>query len=293
MPSVDTYDTTVTSVEFSWPKGVTPLERIMLSAHGDLQRILSAFFARPITINRIFAQTVPSSMSLALAPSPASPAVQKRQVHLVCNGRTVCVATSSVTITSPRCAQLFLQEGYAIGQIFRKMGVVPTFELLEAGLVDDLDDADNADTFEKLGNGSRREKKIWRRYTLKTEGFFADIVEVFPDRGMFTRGEEWLTEPPMLSIPVDDTDASSTPGLSPTDTLVHHDDVFESRVRSVSTKETWTDSSGGLLRFMAVFIAVLLLLAVPRDGDANPQTAGSLFARVARLLDVHGVSEES
>ena len=35
---------------------------------------------------------------------------------------------------------------------------------------------------------------LWRRYTLSTEGFVCDITEVFPDRDMFTLGEQWLDE---------------------------------------------------------------------------------------------------
>lgn len=40
--------------------------------------------------------------------------------------------------------------------------------------------------------GSKRELR--RTYTLETEGFLAEILEVFPDRDMFIRGETWLTE---------------------------------------------------------------------------------------------------
>ncbi|KAH8111050.1 hypothetical protein DFH11DRAFT_1616701 [Phellopilus nigrolimitatus] len=270
MSFVDSYDASLTSVEYPWPKRVTPLERIVLSTRGNLQRILSAFFARPITITSVFAQTTPRP-------------TQKRQVHLVCAGRSVCVATSAVTITNARCAKLFLQEGYAIGQIFRKMGVVPAFELLDVGLVGD----------------SEKSNKLWRRYTLKIEGFAADIVEVFPDREMFTRAEEWLAEPQLLSVPIEDASASCTPGLSPTETLVHPDEIPDVLVAPPTpaecVKETWADSSNGMLRFMAVFIAVMLLLNVPRDGETMPQAAGSLFARIARLLDitVHGAGEET
>ncbi|THH09907.1 hypothetical protein EW145_g1696 [Phellinidium pouzarii] len=298
MPSVDTYDASLTSVEVS-AASTADAHVLPLTFDGSFCILTqtasrSAFFARPIAINPIFTQTVPLAMALATSPSPAVPTTQKRQVHLVCAGRTVCIATSSVTITSPRYAHLFLVEGYAIGQIFRKMEDIPAFELLDVGLVSDLDDSDCIDSIEKIGGDSSKEKrKLWRRYTLKVKGFFADIVEVFPDRSMFTRGEEWLCESQLLSIPFDDNDASSTPGLSPTDTLVHHDDLFEQAMRPANVKEAWSDSSNGLLRFMAVFIAVILLLAVPRDGDASPQGAGTLFGRIARLLDVQGGSEDS
>jgi hypothetical protein len=37
-------------------------------------------------------------------------------------------------------------------------------------------------------------RELRRTYTLSTEGFLCEILEVFPDRDMFTRGEAWLTE---------------------------------------------------------------------------------------------------
>ena len=72
-------------------------------------------------------------------------------------------------ITSRRCAELFLREGYAIGQIFRKLGVVPAFELIEAGLIGD--DAGEDDVGTQKGLGLKDKRKMWRRYTLKIEGF--------------------------------------------------------------------------------------------------------------------------
>lgn len=37
-------------------------------------------------------------------------------------------------------------------------------------------------------------RELRRTYTLETEGFLCEILEVFPDRDMFSRGEAWLTE---------------------------------------------------------------------------------------------------
>jgi hypothetical protein len=73
--------------------------------------------------------------------------------------------------------RLFLDEKFAIGQMFRKMQTPPKFALLECG--------------SKFEAGKR---VLWRRYTLSTEGFLCDIVEVFPDRDMFVQGEQWLSE---------------------------------------------------------------------------------------------------
>ena len=66
--------------------------------------------------------------------------------------------------------------------MFRKMQTPPQFALLECG--------------SKVEAGKR---VLWRRYTLSTEGFLCDIVEVFPDRDMFVQGEKWLSEEPVNS----------------------------------------------------------------------------------------------
>lgn len=256
-------------------------------------------------------------------------------MHLVCSGRTVCVATSNVCITSSECARLFLEEGYAIGQLFRKLGRYPRFELLDAGLVDDQDTGNcgfqgtemnvNRDEISEekasLLRKRRLKRKMWRRYTLSIDGFVADIVEVFPDRDMFVRGEEWLAEPQFLTVPSlsvtipqpGNFSVMPTPGiqLSPTETLVPPDDMFPaSDAESDSCRETvvvnapkiqergdsWAESSG-LLRFMAVFIAIMLLLNMHRDGrisssETGMQAVSSLLGRVAKLLDVSGYRED-
>ncbi|KAI0290423.1 hypothetical protein B0F90DRAFT_1825103 [Multifurca ochricompacta] len=174
MAVIDSFKANATSVEFSWPPDLTGLERIMLSAQGDLQRLLSAFFARTINIKPIYAHTSPRTQPA----SPEDPITQRREVHLLCDGKTVCVATSFVTITSPLCERLFLDEKFAVGQTFRKMQTPPQFALLDCGI--------------KMGENEKR--TLWRRYTLSTEGFECDITEVFPDRDMFVLGDQWLVQ---------------------------------------------------------------------------------------------------
>jgi len=176
MPPIDSYNAKTISVHFSWPKDVIGIERIMLSAQGDLQRLLSSFFARPITVALIYSDTTSPK------DSNPGPTIQSRQVHLLCGSRVVCKATSTVRITSPECARLFLKEKYAIGQVFREVGKVPRFELVSVGSGPENDTA-------KVEVGKRQ---LWRKYLLDIEGFECEILEVFPDREMFVLGEDWL-----------------------------------------------------------------------------------------------------
>ncbi|KAJ6518789.1 hypothetical protein C8R45DRAFT_5125 [Mycena sanguinolenta] len=193
-----TFSPKTTTISFQWPKELTGLERIALSAQGDLQRILSAFFARPIVLALTYSHTfvkrpdetleplsLPNPSAIASA-SPESPIVQNRQVHLQCGGTTVCTATSAVKIYSSRCAQLFLVEKYGIGQLFSKVGATPVFELLDVGIGGQGEDMV---TVEKgFGAGPQ----LWRKYRLSIPEIECEIVEVFASREMFVFGENWL-----------------------------------------------------------------------------------------------------
>ncbi|EPQ50436.1 hypothetical protein GLOTRDRAFT_82351 [Gloeophyllum trabeum ATCC 11539] len=170
--SLDTFGKTTTSVELKCPDDTTGVERIMLAAQGDLQRLLSCFFGRPISVECVSARTSPRS-----APaSPQHPITQDRQVQLLCSGRIVCVATSRVVLTSPECERLFLDEKFAIGQLFRHMRVSPRFTLLDV----------------QTRVNARGKRELERRYMLEAEGVSCDITELFPDRDMFVLGTAWL-----------------------------------------------------------------------------------------------------
>lgn len=133
--------------------------------------------------------------------SPETPIIQRRQVHLQCSGRTVCVATSTVRITSPNNSHLFLVEKYAIGQMFRRLEKLPHFDLLSVGLGPYTPD-DNGNSFKSHPTSH---KELWRRYKLAVPSFDCDIVEVFPDRAMFIHGEAWLDEHAVLDSPAHDS----------------------------------------------------------------------------------------
>lgn len=174
MTAHDSFSNSSTTVEITCPEDTTGIERIMLAAQGDLQRLLSSFFARPISVERVYANTSPR-----LVPaSPSDPITQHRQVQLKCASRIVCIATSSVVITSPECERLFLEEKFAIGQLFRQLRVTPKFTLL------------NVET--RIVKGRR---ELERTYMLETNGISCKITEVFPDRDMFVLGRAWLDDP--------------------------------------------------------------------------------------------------
>jgi hypothetical protein len=116
--------------------------------------------------------------------SPDTPIMQERQIHLVCMGKIVCVATSTVRITSPECARLVLEEKYGIGQVFRRIAKVPGFDILAVGVGPSPKAPGKED---KQAND-----QLWRKYRVGVPEFECEILEVFPSREMFTHCEHWL-----------------------------------------------------------------------------------------------------
>lgn len=116
--------------------------------------------------------------------------MQTRKVYLKCAGKIVCTATSRVRISSPECARLFLEEKYAIGQMFRRLEKVPAFDLLATG----FGPAD-----EPEGNSRGVDQELWRKYKLSIPDFECEILEVFPSREMFVVGETWLVGEPIMA----------------------------------------------------------------------------------------------
>lgn len=133
----------------------------------------SAFLALPIAIECIYTRTEPRGIGASLA----NPIKQARQVHLKCGSRILCIATSSVTVTSPECERLLLDEKFALGQIFRQLRVYPEFSLLDVSA--------------QVVDGKR---ELRRTYLLETAGIMCEILEVFPDRDLFDMGVAWLDQ---------------------------------------------------------------------------------------------------
>ncbi|CAE6436658.1 unnamed protein product [Rhizoctonia solani] len=196
--SSDSFSTNQTYFQFEWPAEITGLERIALTAKGDLQRTLrsvssppitnsgidpphSAYFSKPISVQRIWETPASGPVSSA---SPETPVTQTRRVNLMCEGHVACVCISTIKMSTQETAHLFLEEKFAIGQMFRRMGKPAAFQLISAGVEPSL-----------AGSG---QENLWRTYTLKTDGFECEIKEIFPDRRMFASpqsAECWMHRP--------------------------------------------------------------------------------------------------
>ncbi|KAJ2310394.1 hypothetical protein IWW52_002919, partial [Coemansia sp. RSA 2704] len=97
-----------------------PVQRIMLMANGNLQRVLSAYYNLPVSV-----EVVHSAPEAPRAPADAKlPVRYTRHINLVCNRTVVCSAQSSVELLTRKAADLVIVDGVGIGQLFRYMNVL-------------------------------------------------------------------------------------------------------------------------------------------------------------------------
>ncbi|KAL1923382.1 uncharacterized protein VTP21DRAFT_8362 [Calcarisporiella thermophila] len=168
----------------SLPPEFTGLERIVLTANGNLQRILSAYYCAPVTVQILYNRPLipdnadtPTSISSSdddnVIPKKNILQRYRRAVNLLVRQKIVCHATSCVTITSSHILHLVRDRGVGIGQLFRYMDKLPEFELLRAGK-------------------SINEGRFWRVYRLSMDGVECKIKENFSS-DMFEEG--WLNRP--------------------------------------------------------------------------------------------------
>ncbi|KAG0276021.1 hypothetical protein BGZ96_003514 [Linnemannia gamsii] len=169
LPAVCLYSTTTTTrnTSLSLPDGFTGFERILLTANGNLQRLISAYFNEVVTV------TIVENKEIPLHPNedPQVLARFQREVNLLCNNKIFCNAKSQVLIKDQKVYDLVVKDGVGIGQIFRYLDKLPSFDLHGLG---------------------RTEKTFWREYSLKIPGVDCRLLEVFPS----TLSEDgWLHAP--------------------------------------------------------------------------------------------------
>lgn len=133
------------------PDSFAPLERVLLTANGNLQRIISSFYNCTVTVRLQHNRNV-----------AGRPGAFDREVRLYCRGQDFCTAVSEVEIEDAAMLQAVASGRVGLGQLFRAFNVLPTFELEECGRRD-------------CGG-------IWRRYALRGCGVSCRITEYFkPD----------------------------------------------------------------------------------------------------------------
>jgi hypothetical protein len=147
-----------------------PLDRMAITANGNLQRLFSSYYDTPVTVqveycrqrqqsHRHQQQQLEVQNSTTISASVA--AIWERQVLLqIFNNQTFCTATSLVVVHQEQVEQLIESGVVGIGQLFRHFNVLPEFALVTAG---------------PTSQGG-----FWRNYTLTSDQLITcHIHEVF------------------------------------------------------------------------------------------------------------------
>ena len=169
-----TKNQTTTSLAAAY--GIThPLNRMALTANGNLQRLVSSYYDAPVAVQVDYCQargTSTSSSSSTSSTTTSTPAaavlphhIWDRRVHLTVYNQTFCVATSEIVVHDAACQALVESGQVGLGQLFRFLDVLPTFDLHDGGPL----------LLESTGkNGG-----FWRDYTLECPELSCRIREEF------------------------------------------------------------------------------------------------------------------
>mmetsp|Transcript_6386 Transcript_6386/g.14720 ORF Transcript_6386/g.14720 Transcript_6386/m.14720 type:complete len:231 (+) Transcript_6386:46-738(+) len=148
----------------------TPLERIAITATGNLQRIISSYYNCPVTVTPTRNEVVGNG-------------VFEREVDLSVELATGVVrfatARSTVVVRDPEVEAAIDSGMVGVGQLFRFYDILPKFRLIDAG---------------------RNPGSFWRQYELSSEKircsireeFRADTFELHKSETMRTAGKSWL-----------------------------------------------------------------------------------------------------
>jgi hypothetical protein len=138
-----------------------PLDRMAITANGNLQRLVSSYYDAPVTVQVEYCKRRNNLDAADSYFSSAGVAVWERRVLLqIFDQQTFCTADSIVVIHHPHVEELIESGAIGIGQLFRYFNILPEFALLAAGSND--------------GGG------FWRNYTLTSEQLMTcHIHEVF------------------------------------------------------------------------------------------------------------------
>jgi len=95
-----------------------------------------------------------------------------REINLLARGRVFCNAQSKLVVSSTHIFSLLSENGLGLGQLFAKLGLLPSFHLRSYGKTTEI---------------------LYRTYVLQIEGLQCTITEVFPAT-LFTSDYDSATE---------------------------------------------------------------------------------------------------
>mmetsp|Transcript_12143 Transcript_12143/g.28812 ORF Transcript_12143/g.28812 Transcript_12143/m.28812 type:complete len:325 (+) Transcript_12143:238-1212(+) len=138
-----------------------PLDRMAVTANGNLQRLLSSFYDAPVMVEMVYCtRQKPLNVNAIQSSETDESAIWDRRVLLkIFGNQTFCTADSVVEVHSREAEELIESGKVGIGQIFRHYNILPEFTLLAAA--------------------PTAEGGFWRNYTLESSIVTCSIREVF------------------------------------------------------------------------------------------------------------------
>jgi len=133
-------DCAITGADFS------PLERILLTANGNVQRIMSAYYHTPVQVR-------------VRACRRLGPGRYRREVDMAAAGEPFMVATALVDVLDADLLRAIEGGSVSVGAVFRAYDILPRFRLLAAG---------------RSPSGG-----LWRTYRLSSPRIVCEIKEDF------------------------------------------------------------------------------------------------------------------
>jgi hypothetical protein len=175
-----------TSMWIPHAKDYTPLERVILTANGNLQRILSAYYDLPVSVEVIKCEKIGNMTFLREVLIVLQKPNEERKIICHVQG-TICVNDQSVleAIESGRVG---------VGQLFRYLRVLPVFRLHDAGFLyvnpSDISDKNiSTSTLKNIGSSQKKMssvdniegggKVMWRDYELTSDQLTCRFTETF------------------------------------------------------------------------------------------------------------------
>jgi len=129
------------------PDGFTPLQRMLLTANGNVERIVASYYAAPVT----------TYVSLN---HKREHCVYDRQIALLVFGQQFMSAKSTIFFTDIMWHEQMLKRNLQPGVLYRSMGEMPTFNLRSVG---------------------KGPSYFWRTYTLSASGMTVEVTETFAE----------------------------------------------------------------------------------------------------------------
>ena len=126
-------NTTTTALSLASRYNITgPLDRLLLTANGNVQRLVSSYYDAPVQVVVRQFDKISKEESNATINSPNVMATFTRLVELQVLNQTFCVASSVVHVFDSDCLALIESNQVGLGQLFQYYQVLPEFTLLNA-----------------------------------------------------------------------------------------------------------------------------------------------------------------